>query len=70
MLHLRIVSPPDLTASVLQALADDAGERSPAFAWASGPRNHPVGVMLCNASGRFIPERTDVLAHRGGRTAM
>jgi len=25
MLHLRIVSPPDLTASVLQALADDAG---------------------------------------------
>lgn len=45
-------------------------ERSPTFAWASDPRNHPVGVMLRNASGRFIPERTDVLAHRGGRTAM
>jgi hypothetical protein len=46
MLHLRIVAPPDLTASVLQALADDAGVTHITVDWAGSPSRTSTACAL------------------------
>ena len=72
MLHLRIVSPPDLTASVLQALADDHGVTH-ITADRGGATEPPGDLVSCDvvrASANPLIERLKAagVAERGGIT--
>jgi len=72
MLHLRIVSPPDLTASVLRALADDAGVTH-ITADRRGATEPPGDLVSCDvvrASANPLIERLKAagVSERGGIT--
>jgi len=72
MLHLRIVSPPDLTASVLKALAEDPGVTH-ITADRGGAREPPGDLVSCDivrASANPLIERLKAagVSERGGIT--
>jgi hypothetical protein len=72
MLHLRIISPPDLTASVLRVLGEDPGVTH--ITAERGGATEPVGdLVACDivrASANPLIERLkrDGVAERGGIT--
>src|SRR5215211_889650 len=72
MLHVRIVSPPDLTASVLRALAEDPGVThiTADRAGATEPPGDLVSCDIVRASANPLIERLkrDGVSERGGIT--